>query len=250
MSKEVTKTETTDVVVSEEMAAWGADQDISSQDVMISKILPMQGSSKLIGEGKAMFGEYRDSVTEELLGSIKEPVEFIPFHCEKFWIVNKKESNENRFKYAYREPITRENENRSWTEKIGDVEYKYEYTFMFYVIFPKDVEDGIPTPRTIQFKSTSVRGGKKLFTQMFVRNKQMKLTPASFVMSLLGKKMSNSDNTWISLDVETSRKSTQPEMMAAFELFNAVKGGEQKVDHSDIEKTSQGKGYEAKDLDF
>ena len=247
MTKEVTKKEETALSTDVEMGEWGSEQEISSQDVMISKILPMQGSSKLIGEGKAMFGEYRDSVTGDLIGKYDTPLEFIPFHCEKFWIVSKEDGT--RFKYSHREPITRQNEGREWIEEIDGVKQKNEYTMMFYVLLPKDIEKGIATPYTMQFKSTSIKGGKNLFTQMFVRNKQMKKTPASFVMNLLGSKKQKDDNTWIVLDVAVNRETKQEELAAAFDLFKAVKGGDAKVDHSDFDKPAE-KSAPKKDMEF
>lgn len=240
MGKEVTKVKAGDLAVhAAEMDAWGSEQEVSSKDVLISKILPMQGLSKLVAARQAQFGEYRDSVTGDLLGSIDEPVPFIPFHCEKFWIVTKKEGD--KFTFQGREELTRVNENRQWEEVTPEGTFRYDYTFLFYVIFPKDVEEGIPTPYTLQFNRTSVRGGKKLFTQMFIRNKQMSKTPASFVMNLEGSMKENDKGTFVVNDVSVNREATTEEVMAALELYKAVKGGEKKVDHSDMEVKTEEK---------
>ena len=184
MSKEVTKKTSTDVAISQaDLAEWG-DQDISSNDIMISKILPMQGMSKLVMDRKAQLGEYRDSVTGELLGSIDDPLEFIPFHVDRLWLVQKEING--KFEFQGFEPITRENEDRQWEQMENGSKFRYDWNYMFYVILPKDVQDGIPTPYIVNFRRTSVKGGKKIMTQMFVRNEQVGKTPASTAMKLNG----------------------------------------------------------------
>lgn len=245
MSKELQTQESKDIAAAALAAGWG-DQELSSQDVLISKLLPMQGLSKLVTERKAQMGEYRDSVTTELLGSVDAPLEFVPCHVERLW-VNKKEVN-GKFEFDSMEPVTRENENRGWESIADGVNFRHVYTYLFYVLLPKDIEAGTPKPYTLSFSSTSVKGGKKLMTQMFVSNKQMGLTPASMVMNLDGRIEQNDKGTFVVLDVSSSRKSTNDEVMAALEIYKMVNTGEAKVDHSDI--TSRNTDNGTREMEF
>lgn len=220
------------VVVSE---SWGQDdQHISSRDIMISKISPQQGLSKFVVARKAQIGEYRDSVSGELMGSIDAPFTFIPFYCEKLWEVFK--DVHGKLTYAYSEPITYANEGRPRSEVIDGVKHEYNWTYRYFVILPKDVEAGLPIPYIISFRRTSFKGGSKLFTQMYVRNKQSKLSPAAYAINLEGFMKSNDKGTFVVLDVSPARKTTTAEDFAAREMYNLVKSGSARIDESDIQE--------------
>ena len=82
-STEVVETKGTEVVNAEQdLNAWG-DAPVSARDIIIPKILAMQGLSELVTDGKAKFGDFVDSVTHQVLGSIDKPLEFVPFHMTK-----------------------------------------------------------------------------------------------------------------------------------------------------------------------
>lgn len=232
MSKKVVRNGDTQLTATDaELAAWGA-QDVSSQDIMISKILPMQGMSKLVMDRKAQLGEYRDSVTGELLGNIDEPLEFVPFHVEKTWLVHKEINGKLVFQGM--EDITKQNQDRKWEMLVDGVKHRFDWNYTYYVLLPKDIEAGMPTPYILSFRRTSVRAGKKLFTQMFVRNPQMKKSPAAFVINLNGKLTENDKGTFVTLDVDSGRESTIPEQQAALDMFKIVTAGGAKVDQGDL----------------
>jgi hypothetical protein len=89
---EVAVKDSTEVVesqVSTNLGDWGS-ADVSASDVIIPKILCMQATSELVAEGKARMGDFVDSITHEVLGSVDSPIKFIPFHMEKVWIVSEK----------------------------------------------------------------------------------------------------------------------------------------------------------------
>lgn len=250
--KELAKRESTEVAETT-LDAWGNDVHISSKDILISKILPMQGPSKLVAERKAQMGEYRDSVTEELLGSIDKPLEFIPVHVEKFWIVSKEING--KLEYQTMEPMTRENEDRQWEVTIDGVRHRNDYNYRYYVLFPKDVAAGNPIPYILQFRRTSVKGGKKLFTQMFIRNRQVGKVPPAYVMNLTGQMTTNDLGTFVTIDVAVNRESTKKEIAAAFEIKKAISAGTtNKVDDSDIKTdtgvTSKLEDYPKTDREF
>jgi len=234
MKKDVTKKPETEVAVKATLDDWGVPE-VSSNDILIPKILVMQGLSELLAEGHAQIGEFRDSVNGDLLGSIDKPVEIIPFHCDKVWIISKKVQGQGRHDYVETVPVTRENEDWLWQEMDSDgTEIRRDRTMNFYCLLPKHIEEGGAMPYIVSFNRTSSRNGKKLFTQMFITNRQAGKVPPAKVISLFGKREKNDQGTFIVKDVKTSRDSTVKEVNACFDLYKMVQAGKTKVDNTDV----------------
>ena len=251
MTKQLTKKQETKVAAYESTDAWGNDTDFSAQDMVISKILPMQGLSKLVTEGKAMMGDFCDSVNGTKLGSIDQPLDFIPFKVDKMWV--KTITSKGKTTFDGIDPITRANESAPKEEQLPNGDFLHrDYTYYVYCLLPKDLEEGNMVPYILSFKRTSVRAGKKVMTQMFVRNKMANKTPASWVMQLSGARQSNDKGTYIVVDVNTMhRETTKEELNMAFEMFNMIKEGDSKIDHSDEIKETKPKGnYASENMEF
>ena len=215
----------TEVSLATNLDAWGGEP-LSARDVIIPKILAMQGLSDLVTEGKARFGEFVDSVTHEVLGSIEKPIEFVPFHMEKVWIISSRKVGTDKFEFDKYEAVTPANENAyPLTEIIGDTEMKYEYAMQFYVLLPSDPS----MPKVITFKSTSGRTGKVLFTQMFVRNRAAGLIPPAYIMELGGKKEKNDKGTFVVMEVKPKGKTSEALLADCLTWLNVIKQGKTQV---------------------
>ncbi len=228
--------------------SWGQEEKLSTREILISKLLAMQGLSKLVIERKAVIGEYRDSVTGELLGGIddKEPLQFIPVKKITLWTVNMMvngkakfygiDPDEKQFEYRHQLP--------KWTEekkdpKTGKMEtFKYFYTIQVFVLLPKDLEMGNPKPYTLSFRSKSLRGGQTLVTQMHQTNANQGLSPSAFVMNLDGKMDSNDNGSFVVLGCSLGRKTTDDELQVAYDLWCTLRDSMEdfKVDNSDLEE--------------
>ena len=222
----------TDVAVSD-LSQWDVGTQTLGQDVLLSKILPMQGMSQLVTDGKATVGEFRDSVTGEKLGSIIEPIEVIPFHVEKLWDVLKEvsENGQKRFVYSRSEPLIEDprhkeyNDNLPWDGAEDGTPIKRIRRMNYYVLFPKEVENGNSLPFIMSFKSTSFREGKKLFTQMYVRNARAAMPPPAYTFKIGGIKAKNqAGQMYIVPTVELGRKSTPKEIAECLEWYKTIKG--------------------------
>ena len=239
MSKEVAvKASTTPVVMTEEMAGWGKEVNLGN-DIVLAKILPMQPSSTLVGDGKAQIGEYRDSISGNKIGSIADPFEVIPFHVEKFWDIM--EEDGGNFKWARTEPLIEDpakpgyNDNLPWSDTLNGVAIKRIRRMNFYVMLPSEIAEGTSVPYIFSFKSTSYREGKKVFTQMYLRNQRASLPPPGYLFKVSGVKQKNDKGTFIVPTVELSRKATAAEVNECFNWYKLVKKGATKVDDSDLE---------------
>lgn len=222
MSNITKKQETALVVAGAEASEWGTNE-LSTQDIVIPKILLMQGLSELVSSGKAKLGDYMDSVEESKLGGVDNPIEIIPFQMEKFWIHQK--FNGKRFEYARTEKMTPENQSLPWDYVENGNKMRRLYTFNFYVIIP-----GKTLPYLISFSSTSAKAGKELATQMYTTNAINKLPPPAVVMELGCKIDKNDDGTFAVKTIKMKRKATFDEIASAFEWFKTFKASSVKVD--------------------
>jgi hypothetical protein len=226
--------------VTNNLADWGG-QNITSKDIVIPKVLAMQGLSKQVTEGVAKFGEFRDSLNSKVLGDLSNPIEFVPFFLEKVWVVF--EEKNGTMKFVKTIPIDAENEGYPYEETLNGVKIRRDRTMNFYVLLTKDLAEGNAIPHIISFRRTSMRAGQKLVTTMYVKNMKAGGTPASMVLELKGTKQSNDKGTFVVLDVVEKRASTHAEITEAFTWVKAVQGGRTKADTSDLEQEAKQSSY-------
>jgi hypothetical protein len=238
-SKAVVTAETTAVAprtTQADLAAWGVHESmLTSKDIQIPKILPMQAMSKLVTNGDAKFGEFRESLDNRVLGDLNSPLEFVPFFMEKCYVVMR--LKEGKFRWNRSVPIVPANEDHPFEAQSEDGHAEKWYrTMNFYVLLPDEVKKGCAIPYVLSFRSSSARAGQKLTTRMYVKNLQAGATPASMAMKLLGTKTTNDKGTFVVLDVETLRESTEQEVAECFDWVKKIRGGNVKVDQSDLEQ--------------
>lgn len=236
--KEVAVKASQDVAVADNFGDWGAPQPLG-QDIIIPKILPMQPSSVMVTEGKAAFGEFRDSLSGVKLGSIVEHVEFIPFHVEKFWDIMVDTGND-QYKWMKSLPLIENpqdanyNDNLPWNGEEDGKKIRRVRRMNFYVILPDEVAKGSAVPYLLSFKSTSFREGRKIYSQMYMRNQRAKLPPPAYAFKLSGNKTKNDKGTFLIPTIEMGRASSKEEIAECLSWFNLIKKGGVKVDDSDL----------------
>jgi hypothetical protein len=236
MSKALSKTESKELA-KPNMADWGQPA-VSSRDIVIPKILCMQGLSELVTEDKAKMGDFVDSMTSEIIGNYKDkPVQFIPFHLEKIWIISKKVQGQGDFSFDSITNVTPENEGMRYQEVVDGVEYKREYTMNFYVLRPEDTS----LPYIISFKGMSSKAGRILATQMYVRNSAAGLVPPAKIMELAGTKDKNDKGTFITLNSKAVDESSAEQIDSAFQWYKTVTSGGTKAHEETAKEPSNQK---------
>lgn len=221
-----------------DLAAWGLE-DMSAKDIMIPKIFIMQAMSKQVTAGDAKFGEFRDSLNNNILSDGKTPIEFVPFLRERCYVIMREEKGQYKFKTTV--PITPANED--WDFEAVDEDgarLKRYRTQSFYALLVKDIKEGSAIPHMISFRSSSSKAGQKLTTTMYVKNIAAKKSPAAMVMELSANKQTNEKGTFMVLDVKEKRPSTTEEVAECFSWVKTIMGGKVKVDHSDLENEAGG----------
>lgn len=231
--------------LSTEVQAWGSEVNVGT-DLIIPKLLLMQGMSDAVSEGKAGVGEWRDSVNLNKFGGLNDSFEVIPFHVTKHWDIEV-EQEDGKFKWARTEPIIENpaapgyNDQLPWQDKEEGKNIKRIRRLNFYVLIPSEVKEGTSIPYVVSFKSTSLKEGQKMLNQMYVRNLRAKLTPASYKFKLAVTKEENDKGKWFVPVVELGGLSNVTEIQEAHSWFKTVtaKASTVKVDDSDITKNAE-----------
>ena len=230
MNKAVAKKQTTDVVVGDSLDGWGNVQDIDQSNVIIPKILPMQSTSMLVVEGHAKMGEFRDSLSGKLLGSIDKEVEFIPISTEAKWII----FHDGK----YHKEIAQTNYNKNWPieDHIDGVHIKRVRCINVFAVLAEDIKTGMAMPYVISFRSTSYEGGKQVVTRIFQNVNLMKKNPSIYSMKLRAKRMSNDKGNWIVMTTAVGRRSTPEELDVCKNFHVMMQDQKVKVDESEFKK--------------
>ena len=219
MDQEVAVKESGALASPMDVAAWGK-QELTSQDIIIPRLLVMQGMSEMVTDGKAKFGDVVENLNGEVLAGLESGIEILPFKLEKIYKYIGADG-----KVLSSEPITPENENAGFECEVDGMAAKRFRTFQFYVLLPSELEVGGALPYMVEFKSTGLRAGKKMVTQMFAKNSAIGLTPAGKTFMLTVDKVSNDKGTYAVPDVSVCRDSQESEVSEAHVWFKRLQGG-------------------------
>lgn len=220
-------------------------QEIISSDIVIPKLLLMQGLSEFVAEGRARQGEIVRSTTVQKMAGMSEPgqpfktIDFIPLKVTTGW--SEKEKIGQKFEFRKSFPRTAHNDGLPWQfwrnaqgqefDKpglMGSTEWQRVKSIDVYALLPSDVdafeaemklavEKGeIPDlsktilPVVISFRSTSFNAGKSV-TTFFAQVAEMAQTVPSvrsynYALTLGCKADKNDKGSYFVFDVGQSKK--------------------------------------------
>jgi hypothetical protein len=135
--------------------AQGTINEALKSDVLVPKVLLMQGLSDYVAERKAQQGDIVRSTTAEKLGDDKTPLEFIPLSINNSWIIKEKVGT----KYEYRKSVPRksvvnpleqqaeatrietdrQDENLPWEFKHNGTDWKRIKAINCFALLPRDI---------------------------------------------------------------------------------------------------------------
>lgn len=226
--------ETNAPAVSDADGAWGTE-GVDHRDVLIPKLLVMQGLSKFVTDEVANLGDIVDSVTGEIVGPRGKGVEIIPIMSYKTW-VNFHRVGE-KLSFIGIEPMTAQNADREWEEKQADGStIRHDACLNFFVMLASDDGTSGQLPYLLSFRRASYKTGRKLAT--FFKQCQIAqppVPPASQVWKLTGVKEENDEGVFYVFGAEPVRKSTAEEVARAKTWYLALRTNTSKVDNSDLE---------------
>ena len=213
-----------------DLASWGDDTQVESKDIILPRLYMMQALSQLVSDDKAKVGDLVNSVTEEKLGDYETPVKFVPFKVEKLWFNYLATGDKPEFESI--EPVTAANINRPNETTVDGVKRTHQYALRAYTLV-----EGEQLPLVITFKSTSLRAGKQLMTEMFVKNKMAGKNPAARYMELISKKEKNDKGTFCVFSLKAGDASPSEMQSTALQWVRTLASTEYAVAGSEEPQT-------------
>lgn len=209
------------------------DDQTDVRDIILPKILVMQGLSELVADGKALMGELRDSLDGKLLAAKDGKLEVIPFHSSKSWIIF--EEHKGKLEYKKTVPWSAQNADWEWTANVDGVNVRRDQCLNFYCLVASEIKEESFMPYMLSFRRTSYKAGKKLVTAK-EKLKMFKRPLASKVFELSAMKTENDLGTFYVFDIAQSRDTSGEELEAVKAWFDMVQTANVKVDDSDLIK--------------
>lgn len=211
--------------------AWGNAPTLSKRDLVIPRIHMMQGLSEKVTAGEASFGELVDSVSGEVLGGPKQPLEIIPISMKKLVVVEEYDAKSKKYHYKETLPGTPENEALPYEEEG----IKRTGMMSFFVLLPRDVAQGGAIPKVLTIRGTSRQAGRIMATQMYAINASATpwLPPPAFTFTLSVKIEKNEKGTYAVFEAKKGRASTPEELAVAFNWHEQISKGDAKIDEEE-----------------
>ncbi len=188
-------------------------QAVFASDILIPRLLLMQGLSPAVAERKAQQGDMRRNTTMELLGGPDSGVEVVPLKLSPAWRVE--EFVNGKFTFRRTEPRTAANDTQEWKFTENGTEWRRVKVLNLFALLAKDLEsfiaemekkDEIPDmskmllPVLISFKVKSYKAGKA-FSTFYAQIQDMKrynanVKPYAFKLPLTCKVETNEKGTF------------------------------------------------------
>lgn len=220
------------LAVAEKHQALLDEEDVDSRDLMLSKILAMQGLSKLVQNEQANLGDLRDHVTGKLLAKKEQPLEVIAFQPFKTWTVFEDIKGKEQFHAI----VPFDSSNSQWERQatIDKRTYVRYQTMNYYTLCPEEIKKGDARPRVLSLRSTNYKTGRKIeTTRAFL--KKMGVSLPFKTLELFTQKQENDKGTWFIIDVREGRKTEDVELDAVKEWVEVIQASRVIVDNSDLE---------------
>lgn len=234
MTTELVNQETKDNLPAE-LAGDYEGVEVTPDDIVIPKILVLSKNSKKVENGLGKIGEFRDTLSNELFGDDDNPVEFVPIGVTEKWLEYDivEERNKRKRVFVRSVPYVKSGPDKNSHLPYSEGKLERDRVIEAFVLLPMQVAEGSAIPYILSFKRTSLKAGKKLFTQMYVKNRQSKVTPYSVALNLTADKVAKDDFTYLVQDVTPSRKATDEEVAEARHWRQLLATTEVKVHQGD-----------------
>lgn len=239
--KELEVKKQTAITAASNLEEWGGGQIVTSNDIVIPKILPLNFMSEKVKNKEGEYGEFRDTMSNQKFGDLQTPFEFVPFYMEKLWyefelVANKAGAKKREFSRVI--PIQDNAAKPGYNDdfKYAEEGIERDRVMNFYVLIPGEIEKVISMPYVLSFRRTSLKAGKKLASQMFLANARAGKVPAAVVMKLYGKSTQNSEGEYVVMDALPSREATSVEISECLSWLKLVRAGQTKVHDDDIKE--------------
>ncbi len=233
-----------------------SNQEILNSDIIIPRLLLMQGLSDAVANRKAQMGDMIRSTTLEKLGDPEVPVDFIPLKMSADWI----ESEQVGGKFEFRTTVPRNaaNDDLPWEFDKNGVKWKRTKCLNVYALLTADVQAFLAEmaglgsgempdlsksllPILLSFRSTSFSAGRAVATYFAQVRDMLKynpnVRPYGYSLTLACQPEKNDKGNYFVFKVEGKPKKIDdkffPEVTRWYTTLNTLKTI--KVDQGDDE---------------
>lgn len=198
--------------------AWGAAEDMASEDLIIAKIFHQQALSKFASDGKASAGDWCDSLTGEVLAKKDKPLELIIFSSFKKLLISKLENGS--YKWISTEDVTPANALLPWEEILsnGD-QIRRNIQYNYFCLLADRLDE---MPYVLSFQSTKIKAAKKLNT-MFAKLARLGMPSAAYIFNFQSIKETGDKGSWFGVEVSQGAATNAAQQEVAFEWYNRIK---------------------------
>jgi len=196
----------------------GVVEDVSSNDILISKLYHQQALSKGVESGKAQAGDFIDSITGELISRRDEVLELIFITLSKT-LQTFSIDKTGKKTWVSSEKFTAENANFEYQFEKEGVNYKRRVQYNYFVLLAKDPNQ---LPFVLSMSSTKLTVAKKLNT-IFSRLDRINLPSYSYVIEVRNIKETKDTNSWYGLDLTLGKKTNDQQLDLAIEWYDKIK---------------------------
>jgi len=233
---------------------------VLNSDLVLEKVLLMQGLSELVNERKAQQGDIVKSVSAEKLGDIETPVAFIPLTFKNKWMLQE-DCGGSRPEYRGMEERNAKNEDAPWEFTQDGAPWKRVKVTEVWALLMSDIEkqadvkkqikagktpdlNATLLPVVISFRSTSFKAGQGVVTHFGKANQMsaeygQEILPYAYSMALSAHPAKNEKGSFFVYKVKTGGKVNDEALNKAKHWVGVLDKTTIKVDESDEE--SEGK---------
>lgn len=206
------------------------DLGISAQDLVIPKLLLMQNTSEMVGDGAAKSCDVVNSQTLQVIGGLTQPIEIVPLKVYKTWRVYSLAGKQPEF--IRQEAVTAANINLPWDDMEDGVPIRRDLCMNYFVLLMSEVTKGEAFPCVVSFKRTSMQAGKQLATHLF---KMMKLNKPAYSQSIQLKvsKQKTDTNTYGVFEIGAAKPLAAEHQAIAESWFKELATITYKIDDKD-----------------
>ena len=195
--------------------SWGAVEELDATDLLVPKIFHQQAMSDFVADGKAIPGDFCDSLTGEKLAGKDEGLEVIIFGSYKTMLIRKWDDKANRWDFESIITLTPQNArewaNKPLVEETSEGKFSHQMQYNYYCLLKDKLND---LPYVLTLGSTKTAAAKKLNTMLY-RLKQLNKPSAAFSFILRSTPEKNDKGSWFGLEINQGNASTAVEMITA-----------------------------------
>lgn len=224
------------------VGSWG-EQKINAANIILPRVLLMQGQSEFVLGRKAQIGDIVKSTTGQVVAGVDKAVEFIPLWHVELWSLLEKVGN--KFEWRRNEAVTADNLSAPLQFNYQGTEWRRDKCLDFFVILVDDIAkekaardaiakgelpsiDSALFPCYLSFRRTSTGAGKEL-VKAFATAKHYDMPVSRWKFKLTSKMDKNDQGTYAVFEVANAGTTDLTHLPVCKSWFDVITSQKAKV---------------------